>query len=226
MNDNKKADNNLSTAFLKHIGDYMLVETPLAKADVCIIFGNHHAVHMAEQAAELYKQGYFNLIVVSGGVAVKNDGRLEAHYMRDVLLAKGVPASAILLEDKAQNTMENVLYSRALLEKEKGAGVIKSVLAIGHIQAARRFLMTLERHWPEPVKMFTTMNCFNAPKDLWYTDPAFKQAVISEHKKIAPYKTLGFISEIDPDKINREIAALPKPSIKGSVHDRQNRKLY
>jgi uncharacterized SAM-binding protein YcdF (DUF218 family) len=208
----KKAEAaNLSAAFLKEIGDYMLVETPLAKADVCILFGNHHAAHSAEQAAALYKKGYFDTIVVSGGVTVKGDGRIEAQLMRDVLLAKGVPSSAILVEDKATNTAENAIYSRALLEKEKGAGAVKSVIAIGHIQASRRFLMTLERYWPETIKMFTTTNCFKSSRNLWYTDQAFKEAVLREYKKIAPYKALGFIKEIDLEKVNHEIATLQKP---------------
>ena len=166
-------DKNLSTAFLKRIGDYLLVETPLACADACILFGNNtHAAHLAEQAADLYKQGYFSLIVVSGGVPMA-DGRLEAHCMRDVLLANGVPASAILIEDKSTNTGENVVNTKALLEKQDIA--VKSVLAIGHIQGSRRFLMTLERHWPQVIKMFTTTNCYSVPKDLWYTDPVFKK---------------------------------------------------
>lgn len=206
-------NDNLSAAFLKHIGNYMLVETPLAKADVCILFGNNHPVHMAEHAAAFYKQGYFNLIVVSG--APVWEGKSEAQGMRDTLLAKGIPASAILVEDKATNTGENVIYAKELLEKEKGAGAIKSIIAIGHIQASRRFLMTLERHWPEPVKMFTADNCFKAPRELWHTDPAFKQAVLFQFKKIAPYLALGFIKEIDLEKINRQITALPKPSSSG-----------
>ena len=194
------------------MGEYMLVETPLAKADACIVFGsNHHAAHLAARAAELYKQGYFKLIVVSGGVPMA-DGRLEADCMRDVLLERGVPASAILVEDKARNTGENAVYARTLLEKEKGVGAVKSVLAIGHIQASRRFLMTLEKHWPEAIKMFTSSNCYGASRELWYTDPAFRQSVLSEHKKIAPYKARGFIKEIDLKKINQQISRLPKPS--------------
>jgi uncharacterized SAM-binding protein YcdF (DUF218 family) len=202
---------NLTAAFLKAVGDYMLVETPLARADVCLVFGNPHADHLAEQAAELYHRGYFSLIVVSGGVAT-GDGRLEAHRMRDVLLAKGVPAEIIMVEDKARNTGENVIYSMKLLDEKKGLGNIDSVLAIGHIQAARRFLMTLERHWPQVTKMFTTRNCFGVPKELWHTHPDFRAKVLSEYEKIPDYKAKDFIREIDLDRMKRKIAARPKPS--------------
>ncbi len=222
-----KETKRLSPAFLKTIGDYMLVETPLAQADVCIVFGNSHAVHLAEQAAGLYKKGYFKQIVVSGGVAME-DGRLEAHCMRDVLQAKGVPASAILVEDKALNTEQNVLYSRALLEKEKGAGAVRSVLAVGHIHGSRRFLMTLEKRWPEVTKMFTTANCYGVPKDLWHTDRVFRKKVIEEYGKIPSYKERGFVAEIDMEKIKRDIALLPQPSFapdRSSAHDGPARRL-
>lgn len=205
-----KGDGHLSRAFLKHIGDYLLVETPLKRADICLIFGNNHADHLAVQAASLYKRGYFSRIIVSGGVAT-DDGRLEAHRMRDDLLALGVPAAAILVEDKATNSGENVTNSMELLRQRGELENIHSVLAIGHIQASRRFLMTLECHWPDVVKMFTTTNCYKAPKEKWYDDPAFRAVVLDEYAKIAPYKAKGFIREVDMKKINAATKTLPVP---------------
>lgn len=208
----KPGAKHLSAAFLKSVGEYMLVETPLRRADACIVFGNNqHADHLAAQAADLYKQGYFDTVVVSGGLPM-SDGRLECGHMRDVLLAKGVPDAAILREDASRNTGENIVNSRALLEREKGIGTIKSVLAIGHIHASRRFLMTIQKHWPEVTKMFTTTNCFSVPKDLWYTDPAFKDAVLDEYAKIAPYKAKGYIAEVDMKALNKKAEWLPKPA--------------
>ena len=143
----QKKPHSLINAFYDHIGTYLLVETPLARADVCIIFGGQRADDMANHAANLYHRGFFPRIAVTGGVTT-NDGRLEAHRMRDVLIQRGVPKSAILVEDKATNTGENVINTRALLERTLGKGAIKSAIAIGQIHASRRFLMTLERHWP------------------------------------------------------------------------------
>lgn len=212
---------NLSNAFLKKIGEYMLVETiPLAKADVCLLFGNNkHAEELALRAALLYRQGFFKKIVASGAPPMK-DGRRECDAMRDVLIANGVPAADILIEDKAMNTGDNAIYSKALLEKEFGKGAIKSAVLIYHIHGARRGLMTLEKYWPELIKMFATTNCYGVPKQLWYTDPAFKKAVLGEYAKIAPYKARGFITEVDMAKIERQIATLPK-SYKVIRHDRR-----
>ncbi len=200
----------LTEAFLKKIGDYMLVETGLSRADICIVFGNPHADHLAAHAAALYHQGYFKKLVVTGGVAT-DDGRLEAHRIRDVLVSKGVPEASILVEDRSTNTGENVKFSMEKIDRYIGLQNVGSVMAIGHIHAARRFLMTLQRHWPGVTKMFTTNNCFGVPKELWHTDPDFRRKVIAEYEKIPAYKAKDFIREIDIEEINRRISYLPKP---------------
>lgn len=204
------AKGRLSAAFLKAVGKYMLVETKLGVADLCIVFGNPHADHLAAHAAKLYHQGYVKTIVVTGKPAT-DDGRPEAIRMRDVLVQKGVPASAILVEDKATNSGENVVNTIQLL-KDKGLfDKVNSIIAVGHVHAARRFLMTLEKHWPQPLKMFTTDNCFGAPREDWHKDAQFRAAVLSEYDKIPDYKTKGFIAEVDIDAINRRAGALPQP---------------
>lgn len=203
----------LSQAFLKTIGAYMLIETPIARADVCIVFGcktPERREALANHAADLYEQGYFGLIAVTGGVPDKN-GVTEAAHMRDVLLKRGVPADAILSEEKATNTGENVINTRALLEREKGKGDIKSVIGIGQMHAARRFVMTLERHWPEVKKMFTAPNYYNVSREEFYKDPVLRTEVLHEYRKIPAYRSTGFIREIDVDKLSDTARQLPPP---------------
>jgi hypothetical protein len=201
----------LCAAFLKAAGDYMLVETPLAVADVCLLFGNARADDIANHAADLYAQGYFKRAVVSGGVPT-DDGRLEAHRMRDVLIERGVPASAILVEDKATNTGENVMNTMELLKKSGELDAIKSVLGIGRMYAGRRFLMTLEKHWPQTIKMFSAPDHYGVPRDKFHLDQSFRTAVLREYRKIDPYKEKGFIADIDLDAMAKKIATLPKPT--------------
>lgn len=203
----------LSKEFLKAVGEYMLVETPLAKADMCLLFGGERADALATHAAKLYHQGYFPLIVVSGGVKTSK-GEMEAFQMFDVLRKNGVPADAILIEDKATNTGENVTYTMDLLKAEGKFKDIKSVIGIGQIHGSRRFLMTLERHWPEVLKMFTTPNYFPVSREDWLQDKTLRRAVIREYRKIAPYKARGLIREVDIKKLEKQIAKQPQPVVK------------
>jgi len=67
-----------------------------------------------QYAADLYKQGYAkNLIFSSGSTYVF----AETLIMKALALSLGVPESAIILEDKASNTYENVKFSRDILHK-------------------------------------------------------------------------------------------------------------
>lgn len=200
----------LSDEFLKAVGEYMLVETPLARADVCIVFGGQHAKELAEHAADLYEKGYFGLVVVSGAVNAINGVR-EAETMRGILVARGVPEDIILYDDKATNTGENVINAMKLLDEKKGLKNIGSVLGIGQIHGSRRFIMTLEKHWPEVTKMFSTPNYYPAPREKWHSDPEFREDVLREFNKVAPYKEKGFIAEVDLEAMAKKISTLPKP---------------
>lgn len=203
----------LQDAFLKQIGKYMLVETPVAQADVCLVFGCQTPTRceaLANHAADLYDKGLFNLIVVSGGVP-DAAGTTEAMRMRDVLVKRGVPENIIRMEEQASNTGENVRFMKALLEKEKGVGTIKSAVAIGQIHAARRFVMTLERHWPELTKMFTAPHYYDVSREDWYKDKTFREEVLNEYRKIPNYKDNDFITEIDVDAMGQKIDILKNP---------------
>ncbi|TVQ82293.1 MAG: YdcF family protein [Micavibrio sp.] len=195
----------------KEIADYMLVETELRSADLCFVFGGQNADHLADHAAKLYHKGLFPKILVSGGVAT-DDGRMECDRMRDRLVKKGVPEDAILVENKATNTGENVKYGMALIEKKIGLKNVKSLIGIGQIHASRRFVMTLERHWPDVVKMFSTPNYYPVPRREFHKDEKFREDVIREFNKVAPYKQKDFIREVDFDKMAKRIQKLPSLS--------------
>jgi len=66
-------------------------------------------------AAALYKAGKAPRLLLTGGGA---DGtRSEAEIMRDLLQVMGVPARAMLLEDKSRDTHQNALYTAVMLNK-------------------------------------------------------------------------------------------------------------
>lgn len=93
-------------------------------ADVIVVLGaglsrdgrpGYALVRRSRYAAELWQQGYADTILCTGGIA-PDQTRSEADACRDVLMWRGVPASAILLEEQSRSTEENALYSRPILE--------------------------------------------------------------------------------------------------------------
>ena len=56
------------------------------------------------------------LCIVSGGQG-PDEPFTEASCMRDYMVERGIPPERIILEEKASNTKENILYSTALIEQ-------------------------------------------------------------------------------------------------------------
>lgn len=94
--------------------------------------------HRSDRAVEHLRANPAALAVLSGGQGEGEDIS-EAECMGRYLREKGVPQSRILLEDKSTSTLENLTFSRAVIE---GAGGDSSHVAVVsssyHLYRARR----------------------------------------------------------------------------------------
>jgi uncharacterized SAM-binding protein YcdF (DUF218 family) len=172
-----------------------LISTPLEPADLLFVFGQRRgAQQIIEKAVELWQRGLFRHAIVSGG-ATQGNPRTECSVIKDGMVAGGVPAHLVLEEHRATNTGENVVFSLPVIDAVLGRHTIQSVICLGKICTARRYPMTLQRHWPEVAKMLVTVNPYAAPVERWHTDPVFRERVLAEVAKIAPYKAEGFIAD-------------------------------
>jgi uncharacterized SAM-binding protein YcdF (DUF218 family) len=172
-----------------------LIETPLQPADLLFVFGTRRDEALrAETACRLWRDGYFSHAIISGGVTPGGD-ESECAVIKRAMVTGGVPADIILEEHRATNTGENVIFSLPVIEAALGLANIKRVICLGNTWTARRYPMTLHRHWPEVEKMLLTVNSFTTPRARWHTDPEFCRRVLSEWDKIERYKAKGFIAE-------------------------------
>lgn len=100
---------------------------PASASDVGIIlgasmWGDSPSPGLRERLDEglrLYQEGKFPHIIVTGGLDRADYKYTEAEGMRNYLVDHGVPASAIILENKATSTYENLLFSREIM-RERG----------------------------------------------------------------------------------------------------------
>ena len=83
-------------------------------APVALLLGGNpnNARNRALAAAELYRAGRVPYIIPSGGVKWDIDGEQisESHFMKRILMEKGVPEEAIILENQATTTIENMIF--------------------------------------------------------------------------------------------------------------------
>ena len=172
-----------------------LIDTPLQPADLLFLFGTREDVALrAETAARLWREGFFRWSIVSGGVTPGSE-QSECMIIKAAMVEAGIPADRILEEHRAMNTGENVIFSLPIIDAALGLHNIRSVICLGNTWTARRYPMTLHRHWPEVTKLLLTVDSFATPRTLWHTDAEFRRRVLHEWDKIAPYKAKGFIAE-------------------------------
>lgn len=137
------------------IWDYHRMEHELWPCAAGIAFGSND-LGVATQAARLYHQGWFPVLVLTGANSPTTLARFprgEATHYRDHVLELGVPEQAILVEPTATNTGQNVTRSRAVLRE---AGVrVDSVLLISKPYMQRRAFVTCHRQWPEVTPVCT-----------------------------------------------------------------------
>jgi uncharacterized SAM-binding protein YcdF (DUF218 family) len=172
-----------------------LVATPLRPADLLFVFGTRQDVdERVAEALRLWREGYFRWAVVSGGIT-PGSKRSECEIITEAMIARGIPADIVLREDRAMNTGENVIFSLPIIDAALGLKNIGSVICLGNTWTARRYPMTLHRHWPEVEKMLVMVDSFATPRGLWHTDAEFSRRMLAEWDKIAPYKARGFIAE-------------------------------
>ena len=146
-------------------------EPPRTKPDAIIVlgagfWGDTLSAVLKERlntAFLLHRRYPSALLVLSGGKGF-GENRTEASLMREYLLARGVPDSALLLETQAMDTVQNFGNSKKLLDARFGAG--------GYTGAFITSEFHLYRSQRLAVRAGLTPACYGADTP-WYLLPAF-----------------------------------------------------
>lgn len=154
---------------------------------------------VADRAVELYRQGFGKWIIFSGGDA-HNDDLLEtawegseAGYFADIAIRAGVPEEKILIENKAQNTGENITLTYELLRRKRM--LPKSFVLVQKPYMERRTHATFTKQWPLQNTTFTVTS-----PQLHYDDYFNKQnpkdtiinIIVGDIQRIREYAKRGF----------------------------------
>lgn len=162
------------------ITNFIFVEDEPRKVDAIFLPGGSHP-EQPEYAAELYKQGFAPVLIVSGGVSVKKqkfDGvksksdiyskeyKTDCEFLTDVLTINGVPMSVIYGEDKSGHTRDNAFFSKKVAE-ENGLE-IKTAIIVCKAFHARRCIMLYSLAFPDTKFYVCPVGCMGITKENWY----------------------------------------------------------
>lgn len=156
-----------------------------------IVVGGCTNLGLAERAAELYHAGVSELIIITG-YQPKTMDMTEAKYLSDRCVALGVPRTALVLEEEATNTGQNITFASNLLKTLKNN--VKTVILIHKPYMALRFLATAEAQWPKPQPDFY-ITCQTISFEEYCTiygleDTAWK--MLGDLKRMKEYVAKGF----------------------------------
>ncbi len=188
----------------RQIFDYLSLRDEPCAADVIVGFG-HFDLNIPERCLELYKDGYADRIVFTGGVGAGSAGftqpeaREFAMHLREI--APGVE-SDLLLEDRSTNTGENLHFTEELLRATDPAFTfrtgIEKALIVCTPARQRRVFHTCRL-------MFPNTEFTNCPPETAFADNAtlfekrgqsFREQLLGEVARLISYPGEGLIEEV------------------------------
>ncbi|MCT2536343.1 YdcF family protein [Aquibacillus koreensis] len=167
--------------------------------DCIFVVGSSMAIqYRLPKAVELYQQGRANKILFSGGVKWNGFEHAEAHELKKEALVFGVPEKDILIEDHSLHTLENVLASMMILDREFHLFKLNRILVVTNSYHMRRLHLTLKTYMPDWINF--TLCCAednNTRKENWFKSELGIKRVKAESTKLIRYVKQGALRDED-----------------------------
>ena len=128
-----------------------------APADLIVILGGgvypdgsptSAQIRRVQHAVALYQRGLAPLVLCTGGYDTPHHTKSEAAVCAKLLESQGIPASAILIEEKSQSTEENAIETHKIMD---GRHLKTALLVSDNFHLVRARLIFLEYKIPVAV---------------------------------------------------------------------------
>lgn len=174
-------------SYITSVTEIVFVRDELKKSDIILIAGGSRA-ELAEEAFRLFKDGFADYILVSGGKNKKlTRHETECDFLCDILIQKGVPEEQLIRENQASNTAENAIFSKQKCEEHNM--IINSAILVCKAYHSRRCKMTYQIHMDDTIDFCVSpiIDERNISSENWFEDDSKKKLVLSELHKIGTY---------------------------------------
>lgn len=179
------------------ITSLLFVEDAPQAADLVFVFGSDWLPTM-DPAIDLYNRKLVPHILITGASYVGKERHItESEEFANYAIQKGVPKKAIILEDKATNTLENMKFARDLIDQQLGWSNVKRVIFVCKSFHARRVLMTAAKNWPSGKELL----CIPVVDERgiratdWWKHEIPRKRVLEELRRISDYTLKGDIGD-------------------------------
>ena len=170
-------------------------------ADCIIVLGSIKAAkYRVPVAVDAYNAGRASKLILCGGKSRDfPDGKYSvAEHMRQAALALGVAEKDIILENKSQNTVENILFALIELQRAFWLNKVHKVLLVTTTYHMRRSLAIARYLLPEHIIVIPCpVNDNNTRRDNWMNTPVGIERAKGEAMKIVRYINDGVIPDFE-----------------------------
>ena len=130
---------------------------------------HEHSVERALAAAKLYNSGRVGYVLPSGGVRWEHEGEMvsEAEFMSEILLREGVPEDAIILENEATTTRENMIYGTLWINRKTKFNDVDSIIIVTTLVHMKRSLALARAFMPRKVRISAYPSYPGEDKETW-----------------------------------------------------------
>jgi len=142
--------------------------------EVALLLGTRPegAIERAQAAAELYRAGRVQYVVASGGVcwSYENELLTEAELMARVLQVNGVPKDAIILDNEARTTKENMICGTLAINRTIKFNGISHVIIVTSVNHMQRSLALAKAFLPRKVTVSGYPSYPVGGAETWFCD--------------------------------------------------------
>jgi len=129
-----------AVAFVVLISLYLPISNPLVKADAIIVVSGGDTKGRTMHGIDLYEQGWAPRLIFSGAAADPSSAS-NAKAMMAIAASRGVPTSAILLDEFSRDTKENATSTKSI------AGDYKTIILVTSDYHQRRVYQEFKKEY-------------------------------------------------------------------------------
>lgn len=167
--------------------------------DCIFVFGSLTAAkYRVPKSVELYQGKRAAKVLLSGGTIVKDQNISEALMMKERAIELGVAPKDILLEQLSLNTIENVLASLLILNREFKLHQIKRILVVSTYYHLRRCSLALKTYMPKWIQysLCPAIDPLTHP-DQWFVNEIGIRKVSTEAQTLIGYVKEGYLADCE-----------------------------
>ncbi len=167
--------------------------------DCIFVFGSLTAAkYRIPESVKLYQRKRAAKVLLSGGTIVKDQNISEALMMKERAIELGVAPKDILLEQLSLNTIENVLASMLILNREFKLHQIKRILVVSTYYHLRRCSLALKTYMPKWIEysLCPAIDPLTHP-DRWFMNEIGIRKVSTEAQTLIGYVNEGYLEDCE-----------------------------